>query len=326
MSVLQADKVLSGGVLAEDRWYTHTRLAGLTRFAIAITILNCAGHFFLGFEQSWATPLVSLAAAYATELLGESLDAWAANRRPKFFGSFGAFVRFLLPAHITALAVGMLLYAADQLWPIAFASSLSIASKYVFRIKVGTNAHGGPVQRHFLNPSNFGIATTLILFPLVGIAPPYQFTENIYGWYDWALPLIIIGAGSYLNIKATGRVPLILAWLATFVLQALVRALIHDTQWYVGLEPMTGFAFILFTFYMITDPATSPSRPVSQMGFGAMASLAYAILMELEIVFGLFFALAIVTAGRGLLMFASQHYPNARWLLGLKSFRQPSKG
>ena len=102
---------------------------------------------------------------------------------------------------------------------------------------------------------------TLLLFPLVGIAPPYQFTENTSGWVDWALPLIIIGTGSYLNIKATGRIPLIVAWVTAFAAQALVRSAIHGTPWNAGLMPMTGFAFILFTFYMITDPATSPAKP-----------------------------------------------------------------
>ena len=47
---------------------TNHRLAGLRRFAIAITFLNILGHTFLGFEQSWAQPFVSLLAAYLMEL------------------------------------------------------------------------------------------------------------------------------------------------------------------------------------------------------------------------------------------------------------------
>ncbi|HEY0558088.1 MAG TPA: enediyne biosynthesis protein UnbU, partial [Thermoanaerobaculia bacterium] len=45
------------------------RLAALRRFATAITILNLVGHTVLGFEMSYATPLVALLAAYSTELL-----------------------------------------------------------------------------------------------------------------------------------------------------------------------------------------------------------------------------------------------------------------
>jgi hypothetical protein len=283
-----------------ERWYSEKRLGGLSRFAAAITILNIAGHLFLGFEQPWIVPFIALGAAYGTELLGESLDAFAHGRRPRFHGSPVDVLKFLLSAHITGLATGMLLYACDALWPVAFGASLAVASKYFFRVAVGRTPDGRQMIRHVLNPSNFGITATLLLFPQVGIAPPYQFTENTSGWVDWALPLVIIGSGSYLNLKATGRIPLILAWVTAFAGQALVRSAIHGTPWNAGLMPMTGFAFILFTFYMITDPATSPAKPLRQVAFGCAVALGYAVFMELHIVFGLFYALTLVTAVRGL--------------------------
>jgi hypothetical protein len=285
-----------------ERWYSEKRLGGLSRFAAAITILNIAGHLFLGFEQPWIVPFVALGAAYGTELLGEGLDAVAHGRRPRFQGSLVDLIKFLLSAHITGLATGMLLYACDALWPVAFAASLAVASKYFFRVTVGCAPDGRPMTRHVLNPSNFGITVTLLLFPLVGIAPPYQFTENTSGWVDWLLPLVIIGTGSYLNLKATGRIPLILVWVAAFATQALVRSAIHGTPWNAGLMPMIGFAFILFTFYMITDPATSPAKPLRQVAFGCAVALGYAAVMELHIVFGLFYALTAATAVRGIFL------------------------
>lgn len=275
----------------EDR-----RDGGLLRFAVAITVLNILGHFWLGFEPSWATPLVALAAAYATELAGEVSMARAA-RRPARFAGGGALKlgKFMLSAHITGLAVSMLLYAAEQLWVIAFAASASIASKYLLRVPVGTPG----ATRHFYNPSNFGIALTLILFPTVGIAPPYQFAENISGAIDWLLPLVVILTGTLINRKFTLRLPLIAAWLAVFAAQATIRSLVHGTPFLAGLAPMTGFAFILFTFYMITDPATTPERPRDQCIFGAAVAAAYAIMMEMHFVFGLFFALVVVSTARG---------------------------
>ena len=71
---------------------------------------------------------------------------------------------------------------------------------------------------------------------------------------------------------------------------------------------MTGFAFILFTFYMITDPATSPSKIASQVCFAAAVAAFYALFMELHIVFGLFYALTVVTATRGTWIFLSRRY------------------
>lgn len=282
-----------------DRWYSEKRLGGLSRFAFAITVLNIAGHAFLGFEQSWITPLAALAATYVTEFVGETIESRVAGRRARYAGSFVDVVKFFLPAHITGLAVGMLLYAAENVAAIAFAASLAVASKYLFRVAVSVNREGQPVFRHVLNPSNFGITVTLLLFPTVGIAPPYQFTENTSGIVDWILPLIIIGSGSYLNIKATGRIPLILAWVSAFAVQALIRAAVNGTPLTAGLLPMTGFAFILFTFYMITDPATTPSKTKHQIGFAAAIAAFYALFMQLHIVFGLFYALTAVTVMRG---------------------------
>jgi hypothetical protein len=68
-------------VTTNDRWYQSNRLGGLRRFAVAITLLNILGHTRLGFEQSWAQPLVALATAYSLEILLELIDAWV-NRRP----------------------------------------------------------------------------------------------------------------------------------------------------------------------------------------------------------------------------------------------------
>jgi enediyne biosynthesis protein E5 len=282
-----------------ERWYSERRLGGLSRFAFAITVLNIVGHAFLGFEQSWLTPFVALAATYGTELAGEAVEALVNGRPTRYRGSLVNLIKFLLPAHISGLAVGMLLYAAENVAAIAFAGAVAMASKYIFRVTMDIDRSGKRVIRHILNPSNFGITVTLLLFPTVGIAPPYQFSENTWGIVDWLLPLLIICTGSYLNIKATGRIPLIVAWVLAFAAQAIVRAAIHDMPVEGELLPMTGFAFVLFTFYMITDPATSPASATSQVGFAIAVAAGYALFMELHIVFGLFYALTIVTAARG---------------------------
>ena len=166
----------------------------------------------------------------------------------------------------------------------------------------------GLPTRHYLNPSNFGIAVTLLLFPSVGIAAPYHFTENLGSIGDWALPLFIICSGSFLNTWYTRRIPLALAWVGAFALQAIVSSLI---LWYstgycpivARLSAMTGVAFILFTFYMVTDPATTPERRVAQVAFGASVAVVYSLLLMFHIVFGLFVALVIVCVGRGLGMY-----------------------
>jgi hypothetical protein len=284
-------------------WEGSIRLAGLRRFGIAITILNVLGHTVLGFEQSWIQPLVSLATAYGLDLLIELLEARAQGRAPRFLGGWRRLVDYLLPAHITGLAVAMLMYANEQLWPVAFASSVAIGSKALLRVPVEGRL------RHFLNPSNFGITTTLVLFPSIGIAPPYQFTEGFLGYGDWVLPAVIICTGSFLNTRFTRRLPLIAGWLGGFVLQAVVRSWLGGTPLTAALLPMTGVAFVLYTFYMVTDPGTTPDQPLHQVIFGAGVAAAYGVLVGRQIVFDLFFSLSIVCFIRGALLLAQAKLP-----------------
>jgi len=290
-----------------DAWYARDRLRGLRLFATAITALNLLGHLFLGFEPSPAAPFIALAAAALTELLLETVGAWADRRRPAYRGGGMTLVDFLLPAQITGMAVSMLLYSSERLWPVAFAASAAIASKSIFRVRVAGTS------RHWLNPSNFGIALILLLFPWVGIAPPYMFTENFGALGDWAFPAAVIVLGTALNARFTHRLPLIGAWVAGFVIQGWLRHELLGTRFVATLMPMTGLAFLLFTFYMVTDPPTTPARPRTQVLFGLAVAAAYGALMVLHVVFGLFFALVIVCLMRGV----------GLYVLGLRTPAEP---
>src|SRR5207237_7761850 len=83
-----------------------------------------------------------------------------------------------------------------------------------------------------------------------------------------------------------------------------LRSLLSQAPPAAGLTPMTGVAFVLYTFYMVTDPATTPDRPWAQFAFGVTVAAAYGLLMAAHVVFGLFFALTAVCAARGLAVYA----------------------
>lgn len=283
---------------APNNWYEKKRLGGLRRFAAAITALNLFGHAWLGFEQAWLVPLVSLATAYAVELLLETIECWSRGRRPRFLGvGLGGFVDFLLSAHISGLAVAMLTFTNENLTAVCFGATAAIASKHVFRAPLP-----GGGTRHFLNPSNFGITATLLTLDWVGMVPPYQFTENLGRVGDFLLPCVIICLGSLLNTLFTERLPLIFAWLFGFVAQAVIRTSLEGTMLSGALLPMSGVAFILFTFYMVTDPATTPTSPRGQVAFGLSVALTYGLLVANHVVYTLFVALTLVTAARGVLL------------------------
>ena len=269
------------------------RIAALRRFALAISVLTILGHSFLGFEPSYASVFVSLGVSYTVELVLETISAWSTQRTPRYTGGVLPMVNFLLSPHISGLAVAMLLYSNENLMPIAFAAAVANGSKYIFNVKTERGT------RHFFNPSNTGISMTLLAFPWVGIAPPYQFTENISGYGDWGFVIFICILGTFLNARFTKRIPLIAAWLIGFFVQAWLRNWYFGTSIVAALNPMTGLAFLLFTFYMISDPGTTPFKTLEQIIFGASVALIYAVLVMFHVVFGLFFALFIVCSVRG---------------------------
>jgi hypothetical protein len=282
------------------------RLPALRRFAIAITIVNLLGHTILGFEPSWAQMFTSLFTAYGLDLLFEWIQARVESRPPRYRGSPVALVNFLLPAHITGLAIGMLLYANDRLLPFVFAAAAAITSKVIFTAPVGKG------HRHFMNPSNFGLAASFLFMPgITALAVPYQFTAELTGYGDWLLPCVVICTGSFLNTFFTKRIPLVLGWLGAFALQAVVRHFAFGAALVPSLAPMTGMAFLLFTFYMVPDPGTTPAAPARQLLFGAGVGSLYGLLVSSHIVFAPFYALCLVCAVRGVALHVA-HFMAAR--------------
>ena len=117
----------------------------------------------------------------------------------------------------------MLLYPNDRLLPVIFGVGVAICSKVIFRAPVGD----GKTQ-HIFNPSNLGIVATLLLFPSVGVAPPYHFTENLTGMWHWTLPGLVLATGIIVHALSTGRLTLVLTWLVAFIIQGELRS------WYFG--------------------------------------------------------------------------------------------
>jgi hypothetical protein len=271
------------------------RYLALRNFAISISVFTTLGYTLLGFEQPWLWPIVAVLTGYTVEIVFELVSAWAYRRPPRFLGNGARGVyEFLLPAHITSLAVNMLLYANNQLWPVLFGVVVGVAGKHVLQAPIKGR------MRHFMNPSNFGISVSLVVFgSWISIAPPYEFTENANTFWRVMIPVVIATAGTVINSVLTGKVMLIMGWMGGFAIQAFVRHWIWDVSLYSALGVMTGVAFILFTNYMVTDPGTTPSSGRNQFIFGGSLAFVYAALLVYNVVYTLFFALVIVCGVRG---------------------------
>ncbi|GAA2076740.1 enediyne biosynthesis protein [Actinomadura alba] len=276
----------------------------LRNFAMSMSVFNILGYTILGFEQPWVWPFIAMATAYSFETLLEAIGARVEGRTPRFIGNgWRGVLEFLYPAHITALAMNMLIYVNDQVWVMIFGVMVAVGAKWVLRAPVRGR------MRHYMNPSNFGITIILLVFPWASIAPPYHFTERFSSPVDWLVPAIILAAGTMLNAKLTGRMWLIMGWLSIYVVQAIVRGVLLDTSIPAALIMMTGVAFVLYTNYMVTDPGTSPSAPASQFAFGGGIAVIYGFFTGAGIAYGLFFATATVCLIRGVFLW-SLHISN----------------
>jgi hypothetical protein len=103
-----------------------------------------------------------------------------------------------------------------------------------------------------------------------------------------------------LNIRYTKRFGVVVGFLAGFLVQALVRSAFFDAPFLAILMLASGIPAMIYTFYMVPDPSTTPDRILPQLAFGFAVAAVYLLLIVLHVVFGLFFALTIVSALRGL--------------------------
>ena len=271
---------------------------GLRTSATLATVFTILGHTVFGFEQPLAAVFVALGTGYACALLFELVDAWACDGTPNFMG--GGWLKlldFLLPAHMTSITLSFLLFTYSQMWALAFTVALAIGAKHVIRVQ-----QRGRLQ-HVMNPSNFGVVITFALFQWTSVLP-WSFTTDISGATDWIIPLVIVGLGFRLNLFFTGKLPVIGSWLATFIILAGVRSVVEGTSWSGELVVLTGIPMVLFTFYMITDPQTSPSPLRSQIIFGGSIALAYQVLLGLHLQYTMFYAVAVVCGARGVIIAA----------------------
>ena len=180
-------------------------------------------------------------------------------------GLFYGVKAFPLSAMISCASLSILVnysYGFQYLWIPVLAT---IGSKYLLTFK----------GKHFFNPSLFGICVSILLGnEFVTLAPSYQ-------WYgsagsSWMMGAFVITGAILFFVRRINRYWLIGTFLLFFVLFTLLRAYIMrfvipvDTI-FVG--ALTSPAFYLFTFYMITDPATSPNDKKQQMLVGFFLAL-----------------------------------------------------
>ena len=168
-------------------------------------------------------------------------------------------------------------YTGDW-WVFAGVAAFSLATKYVIKYR----------GSHVFNPSNVGLVVAFIVLGSSRVEPLDFWWGPLNGWLLIAYAVILVG-----GILITRRLKL-LALAATFWL-ALAAGLgvlagsghCMTANW--AFAPVCGVDYwrvivtspevLIFLFFMITDPKTSPSGRVGRVVFGLLVAMASVLLM-----------------------------------------------
>ncbi len=161
----------------------------------------------------------------------------------------------------TSLGVVFLLRSVD-LYVYLLVLLIALAQKYFIKID----------KQHFLNPSNVAVVSGLALFSYQTYTTPGQ-----WGSYWW-LGLMMVALGLFITSKVN-RVWITISFMLFYTL--LSYLFITHNLYEIATTLISG-SFLLFIFFMLTDPRATPDRLESQVLFALLIST-LTILLELII-------------------------------------------
>jgi Na+-translocating ferredoxin:NAD+ oxidoreductase RnfD subunit len=198
------------------------------------------GIFYLRWNADWLHYTISIGGCLFFQYIADSLSS-------KRFLTFYNFNQWGFSVLISAMSLCLLL-KTNHWYTSLLAAFFTVASKYVFRWN----------HKHIFNPSAFGIVAILLLTKDAWLSPGQWGNNAVIFLGTITLGTIVVTRVQKLDIS--------LAFLLTFV------GLLYWRQVYVLGWPMDYFlhsistgSLLLFTFFMISDPKTSPNHPVARI-------------------------------------------------------------
>jgi len=246
-----------------------------------LTMLVAAGVFMLDFGIPWAHALVILIAAQTTQ--------YSAGR----LAGVQAFDP--LSAMVTTLSLTLLL-RTDLPGVAALAAIAAIGSKFILRYN----------GKHIFNPANFAIVGFML------------FTDHAWistgQWGSATIAAFALACLGFLVLTRARRAETTLSFLGAYAALLIGRALWLGDPLSIPLHHLQNGALLIFAFFMISDPKTTPNTAVGRCLYGSLVALiAHTIQFVYYQPYGpmlaLFFAAPIVP-----LIDAALHGQHYRWL------------
>ncbi len=158
----------------------------------------------------------------------------------------------LKSALITSFSLCLMLEANNTL-TFVIATTLAISSKFFLKIN----------GKHIFNPANFGIMVTLILSGDAWISPGQ--------WGSNATLMMLVGCTGLVVLLRVKRLDTAFAFIIAFLGLSFIRNILYlgwpmDFFWH---QFSTG-SLLLFAFFMITDPMSTPSSRIARIIWATM--------------------------------------------------------
>ncbi|HUP25356.1 MAG TPA: DUF2330 domain-containing protein [Thermoanaerobaculia bacterium] len=181
---------------------------------------------------------------------------------------------------ITALSLSLLLRAASP-WLYALAAAVAIGGKLVLRVR----------GKHLFNPATLGIMAAVLLTGQAWVSPGQ--------WGSSANLAFLMACLGGLVVHRALRSDVTLAFLVCYAAVVLGRAAWLGDPWAIPLHTLDSGALVLFAFFMISDPKTTPDSRAGRVVFAAAVALGAAyVQFELYrpggLVWSLFFCAPLV--------------------------------
>jgi Na+-transporting NADH:ubiquinone oxidoreductase subunit NqrB len=155
---------------------------------------------------------------------------------------------------ITGLSLSLLV-RADEPWLHAAAGAIAIASKFVLRLD----------GKHIWNPAGFAIVVLLACSGHVWISPG-QWGASV--WFAALVSFLAI-----LVLQAARRADIALFFLGSHALLLLARAVWLGDPLAIPLHQLQSGSLLIFAFFMISDPRTSPDSRFGRLLFAVAVAL-----------------------------------------------------
>lgn len=204
----------------------------------ALTLLLLYGIFALDFDVTLFRAVLLVGAAIGTQALFARMKDVPFDPRS---------------AAISGLSLSLLLRSESLVLLIAGAV-IAVASKFVIRIR----------GKHIFNPTNIAIVALMLMTKHVWVSPGQWGNVAFFGFLIACLGGLVVNRAARSDVTYA----FIVAW----------SALVIGRSLWVG-EPMTipihrleNGALLLFTFFMISDPKTTPDSRAGRILFAALVA------------------------------------------------------